>query len=197
MVMFPLRRATLVARCAWCIAIIALLSICPKTYAPIHGGFEGIDKLIAEADIVVVATVLKQLSDPDFGGAAYYEIYRERTLRGDLDKEKLTVNMRQLDVMTRAQEASKDAPLDDLLEFRMNSRYVLFLKEAKGDKKARFENVNSEGSSFEVSRWFKLESLEGKPLKESLKLLLLHFRDYQRARLQHVEERTDLLLREL
>jgi hypothetical protein len=50
---------------------------------------------------------------------------------------------------------------------------------------------------FEVSRWFKLDSLEGKSLKESLKLLLLDFRDYQSARLKHVQERTDALLREL
>jgi len=175
-----------------------LLALCPRCYAPIHGGFPGVPELLAKSDAIVVATISEKLSEPDFGASAYYKIYRERTLKGDVG-ETLSVQMRQLEVSTPAQEGQKGVWLAgaDALSFSVGSRYVLFLSKAKDDAKASFENVNCDGSSFEVSPWLKLDSLNGKSLRDALRILLLDYRDYSRARLKHIEQRTEEYLRGL
>jgi hypothetical protein len=177
------------------IIIAFILGICPRSYAPIYGGFPGIDELITRANAIIVATVTERTSEWDFGGASYYRISRDRTLKGNLVTDTLMVNMRQLDIWTPVDKTSKDRPLNDGADFRIDSRYVIFLVNTKDDPKAAYSNMNCEGSSFEVSRYVRLETLDGKPIKEALKFLLLDFRDYQRARLKHVEELTDIYLR--
>ena len=179
------------------ILIAFVLGICPRSYAPIYGGFPGIDELITRADVIIIATITERTSEWDFGGAAYYRVSRNRTLKGNLDTDTLTVNMRQLDMETPADKTSKDRPLNDGNDFRIDSRYAIFLVKTKDDPKASYANINCEGSSFEVSRYLPLETLDGKSIKEALEFLLLDFRDYQRARLKHLEEQTEIYLREL
>ncbi|MEY2511452.1 MAG: hypothetical protein QOE26_2215 [Verrucomicrobiota bacterium] len=178
--------------------IIALIfGICSQSYAPIYGGFPGVDELIARADAIIVGTIIERTSEWDFGGSAYYRVSSDRTLKGNLGTDTLTVNMRQLDLITPADKTSKNRPLNDGSDFRIDSRYTIFLVKTKDDPKASYTNINCEGSSFEVSRYLRLETLGGKSIKEALKFLLLDFSEYQRARLKHVEERTKIYLRDL
>ncbi len=176
--------------------LAAMLALCPRLYAPIHGGFPGLRELIEKSDAIIVAIISEELSDADFGGSAHYKVWRERTLKGNLDPERLTLRMRQLEITTPALESSDGVWLGDAtpLSFAVDSRYVLFLSRTEGDEKVQYENVNCDGSSFQVSRWLRLETLDRKSLTEALSILLVDYRDFARARLKHIEQRTEMYL---
>ena len=178
------------------LTIAVTLAVTPKLYAPISGTFPGLRELIDRSDAIIIARISEELSDPDFGGSADYKIWRERTLKGTVDEERLTVRMRQLEVSTAALESTDGVWLGDAspLSFELGARYVLFLSKTAEDAKVPYENVNCEGSSFQVSRWLRLETLDGKPLTEALRFLLHDYRDVARRRLKHIEQRTEMYL---
>ncbi|HSH37482.1 MAG TPA: hypothetical protein VK993_01745 [Chthoniobacterales bacterium] len=127
-----------------------VLTNCARSYAPIYGSFEGFGELIAKADVIVVARIVEKTTEEDLGGAANYRVWCERILKGTPEAERVTVNIRNLDLYTAAAAASA-VPLDDLMSFRIDARYVLLLVRTDEHEGATYTNVNCEGSSFEVS----------------------------------------------
>jgi hypothetical protein len=177
------------------LTIAVILAVTPKLYAPIGGtsGTSGADRAVRRDNH---RAGLREVVDPDFGGSADYKIWRERTLKGSIDEERLTVRMRQLDITTAALESHGGVWLGEAtpLSFELDARYVLFSSKTDRDAKVPYENVNCEGSSFQVSRWLRLETLDGKSLDDALKFLLVDYRDLARRRLQHIEQRTQTYL---
>jgi hypothetical protein len=61
------------------IAVAALLmSLCPRAYAPIFGGYPGLRSLIEQSDVIAAITILQQLSEEGLGGSARYNVEFEK-----------------------------------------------------------------------------------------------------------------------
>ena len=152
-------------------AVALTLWLCPKAYAPIYGTYPGLKSLIEQSDVIAAVTILKRLSEEDFGGSARYKIEFSKVLKGAPAKKEAFVELRKLEIMPRAElEASPPpqspptihyfGPVDRFDPFRESSRWIVFLSKKTPYKNVAYENVNCAGSTFPISPLTDLDSLK-------------------------------------
>jgi predicted 3-demethylubiquinone-9 3-methyltransferase (glyoxalase superfamily) len=167
----------------WFWIAIVLASLPQTAPAPIYGAFESLDALIKGADFIVVAEIVKKPreEDIDIGGGGDYDIQVEYAIKGDVKAGKrATAYLRDLGL------SIGPAQYSSLTQgYVVGERYLLFLNKPgthfhEQDGKppsVDFENENCEGDAIWISSptpfsYFKVESLKGKSVRESIVTLL-------------------------
>lgn len=180
--------------------------LCPKAYAPIYGTYPGLRSLTEQSDVVAAITILKQLSEEDFGGSARYKIEFSKVVKGTPAKKQMVVSLRNLEITTTAElERSPSpqppptihyfGPVDRLDPFQPSSRWIAFLAKSK-EKDVTYENVNCAGSTFPISPLRDLESLKVQSLPDTLVLLFREYVEFKRAELKDWETQLDAFIHE-
>ena len=192
-------------RAAALIALAAL--VCSSAYAPIFGTYPGLRPLIGLSDVVAAITILEQLSDEDFGGAARYKIRFDKVLKGAVSEEHTVADLRHLEITPQAEferpappkpfpVVTYFAPTERLAPFRPQSRWLAFLSTAKEVADAQYENVNCAGSTYPISPLRDLEKLQVESLPDTLILLFREYVEFERAELTEREKQLDAFIHE-
>jgi len=165
--------------------VVICLILLPSTApAPIYGPFPGLDKLIDDADFIVIAEITKRPVMTDLGDGGIFEIQVIKALKGDVKEGKRTAYLRNLPVEVGSQTVSSLTN-----GFLQGQIYLLFLK--KGGTGFRDENSKPLDTDFECENyagdaiWInqqlaggyelnELNSLNGKSVRESIVTLLQH-----------------------
>ncbi|MFZ1221058.1 MAG: hypothetical protein WAO00_17320 [Chthoniobacterales bacterium] len=188
------------------VAALALtLWLCPKAYAPIYGTYPGLKPLIEQSDVIAAITIIKRMSEEDFGGSARYKIEFSKVLKGTPAKKQVFVELRKLEITPRAElEASPSpqapptihyfGPVDSFDPFRESSRWIVFLSKKTPYKNVAYENVNCAGSTFPISPLRDLDSLNGESLPDTLILLFREYIEFKRAELKEWEKQLEAFI---
>jgi hypothetical protein len=187
--------------------LLASAFLCSKSYAPIYGTYPGLHSLIKQAEVIAAITILQQLSEPDFGGAARYKIQIEKVFKGTASEKQTTAYLRQLQIIPESELLRSPSPQppssiryfappegEDDQPFPVSTRWVAFLTKARSDVKAVYENVNCSGSTFPLSPLRDLDTLKVDSLPDTLTVLFREYVDYKRTVLKEFEKQLDAFI---
>jgi len=188
--------------------VLAAAFLCPRAFAPIHGGYPGLQSLIKEADVIAAITILDKLSEEDMGGSARYKIEFEKVFKGVAPDKQSVAYLRYLNIIPEGEFLRSPPPgpsppvthyfgfVERFHPFVPSSRWIAFFAKARPEVQAAYENVNCSGSTFPLSPRRDLDALKVNSLPETLILLFREYVDYKRAELKEWEKQLDAFIHE-
>jgi hypothetical protein len=188
------------------VAVLALtVSLCPKAYGPIYGGYPGLRSLIEQSEVIAAATILERLPDWDIGGSARYKIEFTKVLKGTPPQKQAIAWLRSLEIIPEAEQLRSPPPAPTHyfapterhgVSFSRGYRYVLFLVKSQRGDDTPYENVNCMGSSFPISPLRDLTSLKVQSLPDTLILLFQEYVEFKRTELNELERQLNAFIHE-
>jgi hypothetical protein len=165
-----------------------LITFTESAFAPIFGGFPGLDGLIQRCDAIVVADILEQknpFKQPRLVGHEDYKVYVLKTIKGDVaEGERMVLSLRFLPLgCIRGRTSSA--------EFHFGQRQIVFL-ERKGD--SGYASVNYEGGHMEVSPVVDISKLKATTARGIISELLRDFVEFKREELKRLEQEIETIL---
>jgi len=162
---------------------LAWVQVCP---APIYETYRSIENIIERSDLVAVIQIRDQETDSSMGLFDRYDVQILHVLKGSEPKEKrIRMSLRFLDFGTKE------------LDFRFQKkRYLVFLR--KTDKPdVPFENLNIEGSHWELSRFTDLRKLKEMETRKAIAFLLKDAAKHKNEEAKLFQETIDLVVKDL